>query len=598
MPRSARLLIVCLVAILGQYALSVATSSAQSLTEEQQVVHVLNRLGFGPRLGDIEKVTAMGIEAYIEQQLYPERIPDPVVEAKLASFKTLNMSLEELLEDFGPAAPQGVRRRATVFEKRTMARRVSEGKVRAFENTRMPTTHEARTMMYEGRPQDYEIHSAKMIRAVYSERQLQELMTDFWMNHFNINFGDHPFTAHFEEQVIRPRAFGHFENLLMAVAKHPGMLNYLDNWLSSAPADVIQQRLAARKPTLTREESLALLERTPFLEQAQGLNENYARELMELHTLGVDGGYTQEDIIEVAKVLTGWTITGSGLVNGREDDGVFVFDPLLHVEGDKTVLGHTIPSGGIEEGEQVLKMLAHHPSTARFISTKLARRFVADDPPDAVVEAGARAFARTGGDIREVLGAIFTSPQFLSPEFYQVKIKKPLELVVSSMRAVNAEIDAYAANGLIGGNQNRVTQMGERVYNYEAPDGNPDVGSAWMNTNALLKRLEFANALTSELLFPPNNPQPGFGLTVDLPSARTLLEQLGMPVPTPEQIEQVREVIRKAMEEKAAAEQNPSMRQRQAMAAGGGASGLDVDELDTEALAVATMLGSPQFQKR
>ncbi len=598
MPRAARLLSVCLVSILAPYSLSVA--SAQSLTEEQQAIHVLNRLGFGPRLGDIEKVRAMGIETYIEQQLYPERIPDPVVEAKLASFNSLNMSLEEHLENFGPVAPQGVRRRATVFEKRAMARRVSEGPARAFDNTQMPDDPRgSRVMMDEGRPQDYEVHSAKVIRAVYSERQLQELMTDFWMNHFNINFGDHQFTAHFEYQVIRPRALGNFEDLLIAVAKHPGMLNYLDNWLSSAPADVVQQRLAARKPTLNREEHLALLERAPYLEKAQGLNENYARELMELHTLGVDGGYTQEDIIEVAKVLTGWTISGSGLVNGRDDDGVFVFDPLLHVEGDKTVLGHTIPSGGIEEGEQVLKMLAHHPSTARFISTKLARRFVADDPPDEVVEAGARAFERTGGDIREVLRTIFTSPQFLSPEFYQVKIKKPLELVVSSLRAVNAEFDAFAASGLIGGRQNPVTQMGERVYSYDAPDGNPDVGSAWMNTNALLMRLEFANALTSELLFPRNNPERGFGLTVDLPSARTLLEQLGMRVPTPEQIEQAREVFRQEMMEKASAEQSPSMSQPPAMmTAGGGASGLDVDEFDTEALTVATMLGSPQFQKR
>ena len=238
-----------------------------------------------------------------------------------------------------------------------------------------------------------------------------------------------------------------------------------------------------------------------FLEQTRGLNENFARELMELHTVGIDGGYTQGDIIEVAKVLTGWTTSVRVTADGDASaGGEFRFDPMLHVDGAKVVLGQTIPSGGIEEGDQLLMLLARHPSTARFISTKLARRFVADEPPVEVVEAASRTFLQTGGDIREVLRTIFTSPQFLSADAYRAKIKKPLELVASSLRAVNAQIEVPpalqgrrqiigTALGLIIGARNfpsTISQMGERLYDYEAPDGNPDVGAAWMNSNSLL----------------------------------------------------------------------------------------------------------------
>lgn len=596
---SASLLIWCVVLLWAQASSSFGADSPSSLTEEQQIVHVLNRLGFGPRLGDIERVRAMGIAAYIDQQLHPESIPDPVLDQKLAHFSSLHMSLEELIETTGPVAAQGSRRRSTVFEKRTMAQRAleseTEGAVEQAANR-----PEARRIIPD-RPRDYEIQMAKLIRAVYSERQLHEMMADFWMNHFNINFGDRPLAAHFEEQVIRRHALGNFKDLLMAVTRHPSMLFYLDNWVSSAPAEVIQARISALRPTLDHQQTLALLERMPFLEQAKGLNENFARELMELHTVGVDGGYTQEDIIELAKVLTGWTISGAGLVNGREDDGVFVFDPLLHVDGDKTVMGQTIKAAGIEEGEQVIEMLARHASTARFIATKLTRRFVADDPPQEVVDVGARAFEESGGDIREVLRAIFGSPQFLSADFYQVKIKKPLEMVASALRAVNAEIDDYASVGLLaaGGNQTSVIRrMGERVYTYEAPDGNPDVGSAWMNTNALLQRLEFANQLASERL--------KFGgiasrdsivgrVKVDLPAARTLLAQLGLPEPTAQQIEQVRTLMREKMME--ADEDAPAMSQSM-MARGGGSRPEEREEISTDAIIVATMLGSPAFQKR
>ncbi len=584
-----------------RYSMSLGAELVASASSKPQVIHILNRLSFGPRPGDIERVAGMGIDAYIERQLRPERIPDPVVASKLAGFTSLTMGLEELLEYDGPVAPQAFRPRATIFERRAMADRAAAGKPRVGEdNTLMPISEKARRVLLDKHPAPFEIQQARLIRALYSERQLFELMVDFWMNHFSINHGDHQFTPHFEEQVIRRGALGKFEDLLMAVAKHPRMLNYLDNWRSSAPADVIQQRIAALTPTLSDEQYLALLERTKapggfgptqkgFLEQAKGLNENYARELMELHTLGIDGGYTQKDVIEVARVLTGWTISGRGIVNGREDDGVFVFDPLLHVEGDKTVLGQTIKSSGVEEGEQVLRMLARHPSTARFIATKLARRFVADDPPAEVVAAASRTFTQTSGDIREVLRTIFSSPQFRSAEVYRAKIKKPLELIVSSMRAAKAEIVGEAIHMRLGHPQRGLlVQMGEKPYHYEAPDGNPDVGAAWMNSNALLVRLEFANALATGRL-------PG--VKVDLASAHALLDQLGVARPTAQQIQQTRSMLQTSSRANAASGQQASTMMM--MAGGGGESRVNRGaEVDAAAIAVAAMLGSPQFQKR
>jgi len=370
------------------------------------------------------------------------------------------------------------------------------------------------------------------------------------------------------------------------------MLNYLDNWRSSAPAEVVQQRLAAVRPTLTDEQYLALRARKPFLDQAKGLNENYARELMELHTLGVDGGYTQGDVIEVAKVLTGWTITTDGIAHAIDDEGVFAFDPLLHVDGDKTVLGMTIRSGGVEEGEQVMRLLARHPSTARFIATKLARRFVADDPPAEVVAAAARTFQQSGGDIREVLRTILKSPQFRAPETYRAKIKKPLELIVSSLRALDVEVtDDVAFYGRIAlrANQNNpsyLMQMGERLYNYEAPDGNPDVSAAWMNSNALLVRLEFANALVMGRI-------PGG--KVNLVAARRVLEQMGVPPPTREQIENTRTLLQAA-----ASLPSSGMRESESMMMMGGSTAAAAPgrSIDPAAIVVAAMLGSPQFQKR
>jgi len=309
---------------------------------------------------------------------------------------------------------------------------------------------------------------------------------------------------------------------------------------------------------------------------------------MELHTLGVDGGYTQKDVIEVAKVLTGWTISNEGIYNGREDDGVFAFDPLLHVDGNKVVLGKTIEASGVSEGEQVLRMLAHHPSTARFIATKLARRFVADEPPAAVIDAAAKTFQQTGGDTREVLRTIFMSPQFRSPEAFRSKIKKPFEIVVSSFRAVKAETEGFISdpelgNLLLNNQRGILAGMGERLYNYEAPDGNPDVSAAWMNSNALLVRLDFANRLAIGSL-PRIKP--------NLAEGQKLLDQLGLARPTPQQIATTRTMLLTARASADGAQADMMMTGNR------GGPGATTKDIDPAAIVVAAMLGSPQFQKR
>ena len=362
----------------------------------------------------------------------------------------------------------------------------------------------------------------------------------------------------------------------------------------------MKQRLEAGHPVYPTGEdgrrALALRRRQPFFDQAKGLNENYGRELMELHTLGVDGGYTQEDVVQVSRALTGWTITG---IRDDGTDGSFVFDPLLHIEGDKVVLGQTIKSGGMEEGRQILTLLAHHPSTAHFISTKLVRRFVADEPPTDIVEAAAATFQRTGGDIREVLRTIFTHPEFFSPSYYEAKIKKPIEVVASGLRAVNGEIDFpdgddninIGQNQIVNNFSNRMEQflivMGEPIYGHEDPDGFPDIASAWISTSSVYRRMEFAIALTSGKV--PN-------VTIDLDAAHSLFQQLGFPEATPDQIAQVRAIAANAG--KAEGDGMDQQMMVEGMMGGAGAGDEAKNELDDRVIAAAFVLGSPRFQKR
>ncbi len=569
-----------------RYAIALAGQRGAKVTDDDLAIHVLNRIGFGPRHGDIERIKKMGVDAYIEQQLHPEKLADPFVDAIVGQFRSLKMEIPELLEATAPVAVIADRRRSTIFDRPAVVAR-NEAAVKATgvaPNTQVMS--DPFLLDTTKRPLHLESHMARMIRAVHSEKQLQEVLVDFWMNHFNVNLRDDRLVPSFEEQAIRANVLGKFEHMLVAVSRHPKMLFYLDNWRSSATTAVMEQRLAEQKQSGTLDTRLMILERQSFLKDSKGINENFARELLELHTMGVDSGYTQQDIVAVAKILSGWTIGSHGITSAQEDDGVFMFDPVMHIDGDKVVLGQTFRSGGVEEGMQLLKMLAHRPETAKFIATKLARRFIADTPPAAVIDEAAKTFLRTDGDLREVVRTILMSPQFRSSEAIRSKIKKPFELVTSALRAVDASFeDLQAYSGLIEGNRNFIARMGERMYNHEAPDGNPDVGPAWMNSNALLVRFEFASALAL-------NRVPG--VKSNLPSAESLLALLGIPKPSPQQIEQTRAMM-VANEAKSAA---TTMGGQDQMMAGGPAAASTTPPITPAALTVAAMLGSPQFQKR
>jgi uncharacterized protein (DUF1800 family) len=332
---------------------------------------------------------------------------------------------------------------------------------------------------------DNELQQTKILRAILSQRQLQEVMTDFWFNHFNVFQGkdaDHYLLTSYERDVIRPHALGKFEDLLVATAQSPAMLFYLDNWLSVGPnSDAAngvhggnsKKRAKANGPV------------TQAKGKRNGLNENYGRELMELHTLGVNGGYTQKDVTEVARVLTGWTL------KQPFQGGEFKFDERMHEPGPKIVLGHRIKPNGQKEGFEVLHLLAHDPSTAKFISTKLAMRFVSDDPPPTLVSRMAMTFLSKDGDIREVLRTLFNSPEFWAADDYRAKVKTPLEFVVSALRASGADIsDALPIT-------RQLQNMGMPLYGMQPPTGYSMKADAWVNSSALLARMNFALVLAA-----------------------------------------------------------------------------------------------------
>jgi uncharacterized protein (DUF1800 family) len=446
--------------------------------DDKTIVHVLNRIGFGPAPGDVERVRQMGLEAYVEQQLHPERIADAAMAARLSGFQTLTLTTSEIAREYYlPALMQ--RREA----QRAAAAAPGDPEMRPAD----PPQPAARPQGMQGeRLVLAELTQQKLLRAAYSERQLEEVMVDFWFNHFNVFAGKGPtriYLTEYERDTIRPRVLGKFRDLLGAVAESPAMLFYLDNWQSAAPADAETMAGArGRRPGMRG--------RAPMPPQAQarrrGVNENYARELMELHTLGVDGGYTQKDVQEIARAFTGWTI------EQPRQGGGFRFDPRMHDAGEKIVLGVRIPrGGGKRDGEQVLDILARHPSTARFIATKLARRFVADEPPASLVDRAAATFTKTGGDIREVVRTIVTSREFFAPDAYRAKIKTPLEFVASAVRASGADL----RNGMPLVQAMR--QLGMPAYMCQPPTGYADKAEAWVNTGALLNRMNFAVTLAN-----------------------------------------------------------------------------------------------------
>lgn len=541
------------------------TSSAiPSDADDRTIVHVLNRLGFGPSSNDLERVRRLGLEKYIDEQLHPERIREnEALEAKLASFETLKLSTQVLTQEYDEPVKQlrraAARRQSEDSDRGTApmdeAERPSEGvppdasQASAMtgrnENGQVAdpamddSQGERETVVDKRSPErrdelkaaihkralvGQELAQQKVLRATYSERQLEEVLVDFWFNHFNVFGGGNTYTyvTEYERDVIRPHALGKFRDLLGTVAHSPAMLRYLDNWRSVGPnapgprrpsrrsAGVVRPRgrapvwrqppgrVARRLPTTPPTPAASTVEPKRAQQQPKtkpGLNENYARELMELHTLGVEGGYTQQDVIEVAKCFTGWTI------RPPKQGGEAIFNPGMHEPAAKRVLGHEIDAGGERDGEEVLDLLARHPSTATFIATKLARRFVADDPPEAVVERAAERFRETDGDIREVVRTIVTAPEFLDAQAHRAKVKSPFEFVVSALRATDARIEEGEV--LV----RTVRQLGMPLYGAQPPTGYIDLASSWTSSGALLARMNFALALA-------NNRLPG--VTVSL----------------------------------------------------------------------------------
>ena len=465
------------------------SSEPRELLPDEQVQQVLNRLSFGPRPGDPEKVRAMGVDKWIATQLTPDRIDDPAADQLVDQYQTLHESTSELVETFRQV--QQARRREQMQLK-------AEGDTASKRDARreaLASDPKLRDLARRAQKIVGDVQSAKLARAVVSDRQLDEVMVDFWENHFSVYSGKGQtrlFLASYDRDVIRPHALGKFRDLLEAVAKSPAMLFFLDNWQSVADslhptlesARQPVRRLGGFRPGFGRFPRTTGAAAPPPQRRARGLNENYARELMELHTLGVDGGYTQKDVIEVARALTGWTM------NPR--NGEFVFRPETHDAGEKLVLGHKLKAGrGIEDGEQVLDIVAHHPSTARFITTKLVRRFVSDTAPAPLVNRCAGVFTKTDGDIRETVRCIVTSPEFFSRAAYHAKVKTPFEVVASALRAMNAQPDTTPRTAQL------VARLGEPIFGRQTPDGWPDRGDAWMNTGAILNRINFGLALAA-----------------------------------------------------------------------------------------------------
>ena len=467
------------VAVLAVSASAATFTAATFPKDDRAIVHVLSRIGFGARPGDVERVRAIGIQRYIDEQLHPERIADGPIATRLTGLTTIGRSQRQIAEQY--EIPQLEARR--------------QKKLNANGDDQPPAPGQPPDpMMQRANSVMIELAEQKLLRAVYSERQLQEVLTDFWFNHFNVDARkgrDRFLLTEYERDTIRPRVLGTFRDLLGATAKSPAMLFYLDNWMSADPNGPHLPDHGGR-PRIVRGPFGGRVMMPPLARaQAQGnkapkgLNENYGRELMELLTLGVDGGYTQKDVTEVARALTGWTI------DQPRQGGSFMFNPRIHDPGEKVVLGHVIKAGGGEsDGEQVLDLLARQPATATFIATKLTRRFVSDTPPPALVARVAARFRDTDGDLREVMRTILTSPEFLSPDAYRAKVKTPFEFVASALRATNA--DVRDARPFV----RELQQLGMPLYMCQPPTGYKDTGDAWVNTGALVSRMNLALRLS------------------------------------------------------------------------------------------------------
>ena len=519
-------------------AQSAAGATSPAVDGDRQILHTLSRLTYGPRPGDLERVRAMGLSAWIDRQLRPRAIDDSATERALAELPTLRMPITELLREFPRPDPK-------------MRAQIASGEM-------------SRQEMLERYPMEkrpvriaLELQAAKAVRAVTSERQLEEVMVDFWFNHFNVFAGKGDvrwYVSAYEREAIRPYAMGRFPDLVRATAHHPAMLFYLDNWLSARPDFTVPAG--------------------PNRGRKAGLNENYARELMELHTLGVDGGYTQKDVTEVARAFTGWTI------DRPQTDGRFVFRPRMHDPGEKIVLGQRIPAGGgRDDGERVIEILTRHPATARFVATKLVRRFVSDTPPPALVTRVAATYTSTAGDIPAMLRTIFESPEFYGEEAYRAKIKKPFEFVASAVRALGGSTDAQGAMALARAS----AEIGEPLYQAQPPTGYADRGEAWVNAGALLARMNFALGLTSGRYPHVSVELSALVSGADPRSPAAVLDRLLATVGADQVGAQTRAVLTAQLHEPQITRLSPDDR---------GPANTDVAKL------AALVIGSPEFQRR
>ena len=505
------------------------------LSADEAVLHALNRLAYGPRPGDVERIKQLGLAKWIDQQLNPNSLDDRAVESRLEPLPSLRLATAKLIQEYpqlkqaakqAGVTPQELQQEQSISDKTAVARDSqsnsqtssdsmspssvsatnpdgSSSMKQATTNVTTPGAAQRGALSVDPnavpraiaddskRPQRVieELAMAKMTRAIYSDRQLQQVMDDFWFNHFNVFAGkgeDRYYLTSYERDVIAPHVLGKFKDLVSDTAKSPAMLFYLDNYLSADPRAA--QRLAQER--VMRRRARGGFNRAPHSAQAQnkkkqerGLNENYGRELMELHTLGVDGGYTQKDVTEVARCFTGWTI------EKPRENPQFKFDERIHDPDPKIVLGKKIHAGGMKDGEQVIDLLVRNPSTAKFISTKLARRFVSDNPPPALVARMAGTFKSSDGDIRAVMRTMMYSPEFWTRDAYRAKIKTPFEFVASTVRALGTDVDTPMP--LV----QWVGRIGEPLYQCQPPTGYSDKAEAWVNTGALLNRLNFSLAL-------------------------------------------------------------------------------------------------------
>ena len=494
------------------------------LTEDEAIMHAFNRLGYGPRPGDVERVRKMGLEKWIDQQLHPDSIDDSALEQRLQRYPTLNLPAKELIQEY-PQPGQIIKKegisKEEYAERIKQKQRDAKSQVIVTGNENLDKAQQQLAKLQGPGRIVAELSMAKVDRAIYSNRQLQTVMEDFWFNHFNVfanKAEDKWLLTSYVRDTVRPHTMGKFEDLLLATAKSPAMLIYLDNSQSADPAAV--RRMDAEKakrraryggafaggapPTpgtfpgpVTSPAATVAGTQTAAKKPERGLNENYGREVMELHTVGVDGGYTQRDVIQMAECLTGWT------VSEPRKDPKFFYDDRIHAQGRKVVMGRAFSYGGEKDGEEALKMLANHPNTAKFISTELARHFVSDNPPAALVQRMAAEYSATQGDTRSVLKTMIYSPEFWSRESYRVKVKTPYELVASTARALNAEVTITLPTA------QWVARMGEPLFLCQTPNGYSDKAETWVNTGALLNRLNFALSFASDKVA---------GATVDLKS--------------------------------------------------------------------------------